>query len=254
MIFETHAHYDDEAFDEDRDELIPGLYEKGIEKIVNISVNRKTCEDTLGLIEKYPFFYGALGFHPSECADFNEAEYQWIKEAAEHERVVAIGEIGLDYHWPEPERELQKRVFKEQLRLARETGLPIVVHSRDAAKDTMDILKEHGAGLSGVVHCYSYHAQDALEYVRLGFNIGIGGVITFKNAHKLREVAEAVPLESIVIETDCPYLAPEPYRGKRNCSLYLTYVIDKLAEIKGITSEEAEQATWQNAMRMYNLI
>ena len=254
MIFETHAHYDDEAFDEDRDELIPELCGKGIEKIVNISVNRKTCEDTLGLIEKYPFFYGALGFHPSDCADFNEAEYQWIKEAAGHERVVAIGEIGLDYHWPEPERELQKKVFKEQLRLARETGLPIVVHSRDAAKDTMDILKEHGRGLSGVVHCYSYHVQDALEYVRLGFNIGIGGVITFKNAHKLREVAEAVPLGSIVIETDCPYLAPEPYRGKRNCSLYLTYVIEKLAEIKGISSEEAEQATWQNAMRMYNII
>ena len=254
MIFETHAHYDDEAFDKDRDELIPELYREGIEKIVNISVNRKTCEETLGLIEKYPFFYGALGFHPSDCADFNEEEYQWIKAAAKHERVVAIGEIGLDHHWPEPERELQRRVFKEQLKLARETGLPIVVHSRDAAKDTMDIIKEHGGGLSGVVHCYSYHAQDALEYVRLGFYIGIGGVISFKNAHKLKEVAEAVPLESIVIETDCPYLAPEPYRGKRNCSLYLRHVIEKLAEIKGITPEEVEEVTFQNAKRMYKII
>ena len=254
MIFETHAHYDDEAFDEDRDELIPKLYREGIEKIVNISVNRKTCEETLGLIEKYPFFYGALGYHPSDCAYFNEDEYQWIKDAARHERVVAIGEIGLDYHWPEPERELQKKVFKEQLKLAHETGLPIVVHSRDAAKDTMDILKEQGSGLSGVVHCYSYHVQDALEYVKLGFNIGIGGVITFKNANKLKEVAEAVPLENIVVETDCPYLAPEPYRGKRNCSLYLSLVIEKLAEIKGITAEEAEEATFKNALRMYNII
>ncbi len=254
MIFETHAHYDDEAFDADRNELIPELYREGIGKIVNISVNRKTCEETLGLIEKYPFFYGALGYHPSECEEFGETQYRWIKDASSHERVVAIGEIGLDYHWPEPERELQKEVFKQQLRLARETELPVVVHSRDAAKDTMDILKEHGRGLTGVVHCYSYHVQDALEYIRMGFYIGVGGVITFKNAHKLREVVEAVPLENIVIETDCPYLAPEPYRGKRNCSLYLKYVAEKLAEIKNVTVEEAEERTFQNAVRMYNII
>ncbi len=253
MIFDTHAHYDDEAFDEDRDELIPRLYEEGIKKVVNIGVNRKTCEDTLKLLAKYPFFYGALGFHPSDCADFDEEQYDFIKEKASEEKVVAIGEIGLDYYWDSHDREIQKKAFIEQLRLAGETGLPVVIHSREAAKDTMDIIKEHGKGLSGIIHCYSYHTQDALEYVRLGFCIGVGGVITFKNAHKLREVVEAVPLENIVIETDCPYLAPVPYRAKRNSSLYLPYVIEKLAEIKGISTEEIAEITYNNAMRVYGI-
>ncbi len=253
MIFETHAHYDDKAFDSDRDELIPKLKEEGIEKIVNIAVNRETCEKTLSLIEKYPFFYGALGFHPSDVSDFDEEQYDFIKEKAGHERVVAIGEIGLDYYWDRSEREVQKRAFIEQLKLAGELKLPVVIHSREAAKDTMDIIKEYGKGLSGVIHCYSYHVQDALEYVRMGFYIGIGGVITFQNAHKLREVAEAVPIDNIVIETDCPYLAPMPYRGKRNCSFYLTYVIDKLAEIRGMTYEEVERVTYENAVSMYRV-
>ncbi len=253
MIFETHAHYDDKAFDGDRDELIPKLKEEGIEKIVNIAVNRETCENTLSLIEKYPFFYGALGFHPSDAVDFDEEQYDFIKEKAGHERVVAIGETGLDYYWDKAERETQKKVFIEQLKLAGELKLPVVIHSREAAKDTMDIIREYGQGLGGVIHCYSYHVQDALEYVRLGFNIGIGGVITFQNAHKLREVAEAVPIENIVIETDCPYLAPVPYRGRRNMSLYLTYVIDKLAEIKEMSCEEVERVTYENAVRMYRV-
>ena len=253
MIFETHAHYDDEAFNEDREVLIPKLYEEGITKVVNISVNRETCENTLRLIERYPFFYGALGFHPSDSMDFNETEYAWIRDQTSHERVVAIGEIGLDYHWEEPDKEIQKRAFIRQLQLAQETGLPVVIHSRDAAQDTMDIIREYGRGLTGVIHCYSYHAQDAVRYVRSGFNIGVGGVITFKNAHKLREVVEAVPIENIVIETDCPYLAPEPFRGSRNSSMYLPYVIQKIAEIKGISMKETEDITYGNAVKMYRL-
>ncbi|HAG69714.1 MAG TPA: hydrolase TatD [Lachnospiraceae bacterium] len=276
MIFETHAHYDDEAFDEDRDELIPRLYEEGITRVVNISVNRKTCEDTLRLMEKYPFIYGTLGFHPSDCADFDETQYEWMLDTArKNEKIVAIGEIGLDYHYLEPmkapdtvfypdiplnelypedpDKALQKRVFIRQLELAKELSLPVVIHSRDAAKDTMDIIKEHGRGLTGVIHCYSYHTEDALQYIRLGFNIGVGGVVTYKNAHKLKEVVERIPIENIVIETDCPYLSPEPFRGKRNSSMNLPYIIQKIAELKGITMKEAEDITYGNAVMMYRL-
>ncbi|MBQ7564059.1 MAG: TatD family hydrolase [Lachnospiraceae bacterium] len=255
MIFDTHAHYDDEAFSEDREELIGKLNENGIRYVVNIGTCRETCVQTLRLTEKYPFFFGAIGFHPSDIAGFNENEERWFREQAKNEKIIAIGEIGLDYYWDKEEevQEKQREAFVSQLKLARQLKLPVAVHSREAAKDTMDIIKEHGQGLGGVIHCYSYHVQDALAYVEMGYYIGVGGVLTFKNARKLREVVEAVPIERIVLETDCPYLAPEPYRGKRNSSLYLPYVVEKLAEIKGLTPSEVEDITFKNAVDMYRI-
>ena len=256
MIFDTHAHYDDQSFDTDRDYLLNLMYNEGINKIVNMSYNKTSCEHTLEYINKYPFVFGALGVHPSDCAelDINEDELEWIKvQATNNDKIVAIGEIGLDYHYPEPDRDTQKKWFIKQLRLAKELNLPVCIHSRDAAMDTMDIMKAEAKDVGGVIHCYSYHADMALEYVKMGYYIGIGGVLTFKNAKKLREVAEAVPIERIVIETDCPYLTPEPYRGRRNSSIYLPYVIDKLAEIKGLSIEETESVTYKNALDLYKI-
>jgi TatD DNase family protein len=184
------------------------------------------------------------------CKDFMD----WMKEQADWEKTVAIGEIGLDYYWDkEPEvQEKQRYWFGRQIELARETGLPIIVHSRDAAADTMQVMKEHHAEeIPGVIHCYSYSKEMALEFIKMGYYIGVGGVVTFKNAKKLIETVEAIPLESILLETDCPYMAPEPYRGKRNSSLYLTYVRDKIAEIKGISPEEVERVTEQNARKLF---
>ncbi|MCR4740526.1 MAG: TatD family hydrolase [Lachnospiraceae bacterium] len=254
MIFETHAHYDDEAFDVDRDKILKLCYEEKVYPVINAAVNGKTCEATLKLTREYPFVYGVLGFHPSDAADYNDEERDLLRQRClSSDKILGIGEIGLDYHYDEPDREIQKEVFISQLKLARELSLPVVIHSRDAAKDTMDIIKEYGADLSGVIHCYSYHLKDALEYVKMGYYIGVGGVLTFKNAHKLREVVEGIPIERILLETDSPYLAPVPYRGKRNCSLYLTFVADALAEMKGISREEAERITFDNAVRLFGI-
>jgi len=255
MIFDTHAHYDDEAFDGDRDALLCSLAENGVEAVVNIGASIQTTKNTLELIRRYPFVYGAVGVHPNETGELNEQLMDWLKHVARSERVVAIGEIGLDYHWEEPEPEVQKHWFVRQLALARETGLPIVVHSRDAAKDTLDIIKAERAGeLGGVIHCFSYSLEMAKEYLKLGFYLGIGGVLTFSNAKKLKEVVAYMPLDRIVLETDCPYLAPVPYRGKRNSSLYLPQVVTAISQIKGIPEEEVIAVTNCNAKQMYHIL
>lgn len=253
MIFETHAHYDDEAFAEDREALLAGLPEKGIGRVVNIGASLASCETTIKLMEKYPFIYGALGIHPSETAELNEDNFARLKTWCMHEKCVAVGEIGLDYHWPEPEREIQKKWFIRQLKLARELKLPVVIHSRDAAKDTVDIMKEqHAEELGGIIHCFAYTKETAEIFLDMGFYFGIGGVVTFKNAKKLKEAVEFIPLDRIVVETDSPYLAPEPNRGKRNNSLNLPYIIEEIAAIKQVTREEVEKITWQNAEKIYN--
>ena len=253
MIFETHAHYDDEAFAEDREALLSELPKKGIGRVVNIGASLASCETTLKLMEKYPFVYGALGIHPSETAELNEENFARLKDWCMHEKCVAVGEIGLDYHWPEPEREIQKKWFVRQLDLARRLKLPVVIHSRDAAKDTVDIMKEqHAEELGGIIHCFAYTKETAEIFLNMGFYFGIGGVITFKNAKKLKEAVEFIPLDRIVVETDSPYLAPEPNRGKRNSSLNLTYILEEIAAIKHVTREEVEKITWQNAIKIYN--
>ncbi|MCR5835837.1 MAG: TatD family hydrolase [Lachnospiraceae bacterium] len=256
MIIDTHAHYDDEKFDTDRDEILNSLYEGGIEKIVNIGANLNSCEKTLELVEKYPFVYGALGVHPSDIAELNEEAFLWLEESLDHEKIVAVGEIGLDYYWckDKEEQKKQREWFVRQMNLAREKKLPIVVHSRDAAKDTLDIVKaEKAREIGGIIHCFSYSKEIAKEYLDMDFYLGIGGVITFKNAKKTVEVVEYAPIEKIVLETDCPYLAPVPYRAKRNSSLYLPYVVEKIADIKKMTPQEVIDITRENALKVYGI-
>lgn len=254
MIFDTHAHYDDEAFDEDRESVLNSLAENGIGAVVNVGASIQSTKNTLELMKRYPFVYGAVGVHPNETGELNDHLMDWLKHVAQEEKVVAIGEIGLDYYWNEPDPEVQKHWFERQLALAREVNLPIVVHSRDAAKDTLDIIKAERAGdLGGVIHCFSYSLEMAREYLNLGFYLGIGGVLTFNNARKLKEVVEYMPLDRIVLETDCPYLSPVPNRGKRNSSLNLSYVVEAISQIKSVTPEEVAAVTEQNARRMYRL-
>lgn len=254
MIFDTHAHYDDDAFDEDREPLLAQLKAAGIERVVNVGASIHSSHTTLELIEKHDFLYGAIGVHPSETEELNEEWMNWLEEKSHEKKVVAIGEIGLDYHWEEPARDVQKYWFVRQLDLARKVKLPVIIHSRDAAKDTLDIMKaEHGSDIGGVIHCFSYTKEMAREYLDMGFFLGIGGVLTFKNARKLVETVEYAPLDRLVLETDCPYLAPVPNRGKRNSSLNLTYVADQLAAIKGVDRETVEKMTWDNARRLYRL-
>lgn len=249
MIFDTHAHYDDKQFDDDRDELLNSMQEHGVGTIVNVSATYESCERIVDMAQKYPFMYAAVGVHPDEVGSLDEGRFARMKELFKRDKVVAVGEIGLDYYWDNESHELQKEWFIRQLDLARELDLPVNIHSREAAQDTMEIIKEHGRGLKGIIHCYSYSKEMAEEYVRLGYSIGVGGVVTFKNGRRLKETVEAVPLTSIVLETDCPYLAPEPFRGKRNDSSYIKYVAETIAGIKGVTCEEVVRQTEENARK-----
>jgi TatD DNase family protein len=254
MIFDTHAHYDDEQFDIDREELLGKMQGAGIETIVDVGASLETTKKALELAHRYDFIYAAVGVHPSEVEELDDDSIELLRSLCRDDKCVAIGEIGLDYHWPDPAPELQKLWFRRQLNLARSEHLPVIIHSRDAAADTMEIMADERAEeIGGVVHCFSYSKEIARQCVKMGFYIGIGGVLTFKNARKMVEVMEDTPMDRILLETDCPYLAPEPYRGKRNSSLYLPYVVQKMAEIKGITTEEVISITRKNAMTMYGL-
>lgn len=255
MIFESHAHYDDHAFDEDRDILLSSMRDNGIEYIVNVGANLESTRTTIELAKQYPFVYGAAGVHPSDTAQLNEENFKWLTMQCAEPKVVAIGEIGLDYYWEEPEHDIQKKWFVRQLELARACHKPVIIHSRDAAKDTYDIMtSSHAEEIGGVIHCYSYSAQMALDYVKMGFYIGIGGVVTFKNGKKMREVVQAVPIERILLETDSPYLAPEPNRGKRNSSLNIPYIAQQIAQIKGLAYEEVVQITNHNAKQLFHIV
>ena len=253
MIFDTHAHYDDEQFDTDRDQLLASMEAGGVGTIVNVGASLASSRTSVSLAERYSFIYAAVGVHPDHTGELDEDKLRELRELCGQEKVVAVGEIGLDYYWDEAPREVQKRWFVRQLELARELDLPVLIHSREAAADTLEIMQEHARGLEGVIHCFSYSKELAREYVRMGFFIGVGGVVTFKNGRKLKEVVEDIPLTSIVLETDCPYLAPVPYRGKRNSSLNLPYVVEELAQIKGLTPEEIVEITNRNARRLYRL-
>ena len=257
MIFDTHTHYDDDQFEEDREALLLSMAEQGVGAIANMGASMRGAKDSVALAKKYSFVYAAVGIHPDHAKELNEEEFEVLKHLAAEEKVVAIGEIGLDYYWDATDRKDQKYWFKRQLSLAQECNLPVVIHSRDAAADTLEIMKEayaqSGKSLTGVIHCFSYETEMAREYVKMGFFLGVGGVATFKNGRKLKEVIEDTPLDKIVLETDCPYLAPVPFRGKRNSSEKLSYVVDAIAEIKGVTKEEVERITWENACRLYRL-
>lgn len=254
MIFDTHAHYDDEAFDDDRDSLLSGMEEGGVGRIVNVGANMKTSAVTIELTKQYPFVYGAVGVHPNEVGGMIDSDIQQLERWSALDKIVAIGEIGLDYHYDEPPKEVQFRWFEAQAELARQVHLPIIVHSRDAAKDTVDIMKSlHAGEIGGVVHCYSYTKELARDFLEMDYYFGIGGVLTFPNAKKLKEAAAYIPMDKIVLETDCPYLAPVPNRGKRNSSLNIHYVVEILAEIKGMTEEEIEAVTFENAKQLYRM-
>ena len=254
MIFDSHAHYDDEAFDADREEVLLSLESCGVGTAVNVSASLDSVQRTLDLVKQYPFIYGAVGIHPDHVGELTEEKFAWLRNQCRQEKIVAIGEIGLDYYWDKEQHGIQKEWFVRQLRMARELGMPVIIHSREAAADTMEIMKqEYHEDVPVVVHCYSYSPEMAREYLKMGYYLGIGGVLTFKNAKKLKEVVQEAPLERLLLETDCPYLAPVPFRGKRNDSRNLTYVAEAIGELKGVSPEEVIRVTGENAMRFYRL-
>ncbi|MFX0548366.1 TatD family hydrolase [Hathewaya histolytica] len=254
MIFDSHAHYDDESFDEDRHELLQSLNkDRGIIGILNCGSSIEGARDSFKLAKKYDFIYAAVGVHPEYADIVSDDIIKEIKEMAKDNKVRAIGEIGLDYYWEEnPPKEVQKEAFRKQMELARELNLPVVIHDRDAHKDTLDIIKEF-PDVKGVVHCFSGSVEFSKECLNQGYYIGITGVVTFKNAKKIIEVVEIVPMERLLVETDCPYMAPTPHRGERNRSDYIEYVIEKIAEIKKLKSEEIEKITIDNVKKLLNL-
>ena len=254
MIFETHAHYDDEAFAQDRENLLASMQEHGIGYIVNACASIESLKDTEELMEQYPFVYGAFGIHPDDAEKMTEETLEEIRQLSRLPKAVAIGEIGLDYYWhkEEHEHEIQKKMFLAQMEIAREEKLPFMIHSREAAKDTLNLVKDcmKGGMYGGIIHCFSYGKEMAREYLDMGLYLGIGGVVTFKNAKKLKEVVAYAPLEQLVLETDSPYLSPEPNRGKRNSSLNLPYVAEAIAQIKGCSAEEVIAVTEENAKKL----
>lgn len=253
MIFDSHAHYDSNQFDEDRDELLMSMKEHGVGTVITVGATLASCDSVVQLAEKYPHVYAAVGIHPDEVGDLNEETFAHVQSQCQKDKVLAVGEIGLDYYWDKESHETQKRWFVRQLDLARELDLPVMIHSRESAADTMEIMRKHAKGLRGVIHCFSYSPEQAKEYVKMGFYIGVGGVVTFKNGRKLKEVVEQIPLERILLETDAPYLAPVPHRGKRNSSLYLPYVAEEIAAIKGITPQEVIRVTENNAKSLFGI-
>lgn len=255
MLFDTHAHYDDAQFDEDRDALLASLPEQGIGWVVDPGCDVTSSRKAVAIAKAHPHVYAAVGYQPEECGEYNEERLAEIAELARtnRDKVVAIGEIGLDYHWPEnPDRALQKQCFRDHLALAQELDLPVIVHDRDAHQDSMSIIREFPK-VRGVFHCYSGSTEDAKMLVRLGWNLSFTGVVTFKNARKALEVIEMLPEDRIMLETDSPYLAPVPNRGKRNDSRNLIYIRDKIAEIRGVTPEQVEAFTTENALKFFRI-
>ena len=250
MYFDSHAHYDDKRFDEDREALLQELPLSGIEYVINSASDMESSLTSIELSEKYDYIYAAVGVHPHEVKNMKDSDIEGLKKLSTHKKVVAIGEIGLDFYYDLSERDVQRFWFKKQLELSKELDLPVIIHSREASQETFDIIKQSGVN-KGVIHCYSGSAQMALDYVNMGFYIGIGGVITFSNAKKLIEVAEKVPLDKILIETDCPYLSPVPNRGKRNDSRNLLYVVEKLAEVKKMEPSTVSNVTKDNAKMLF---
>lgn len=253
MIFDTHAHYDDEQFQEDRETLLASLPAHGVGLVLNPGITVETSRMAVEMARRYDHVYAAVGIHPEECADFRPEQIEELRALAQEEKVVAIGEIGLDYYWEDnAPRELQKKVLRAQLALALELDLPVIIHDREAHADTLAIVKEF-PGLRGEFHCYSGSAEMARELLDMGWYLGFDGPITFKNNKKAPAVVAAVPLERMLLETDAPYLTPAPYRGKRNDSTYVHLVAEKIAEWKGLTPAEVEQATWDNGKRFFGI-
>lgn len=253
MLFDTHVHYDDEQFDADRTEVLKSLKTYGVGSIVNIGSSMKTSRTSVALAEKYDFVYAAVGVHPSETDGLCEADMNELKRLAANPKVRAIGEIGLDYHYPDDVAPpVQKKWLERQLELAKELDMPVVIHDRESKGECLEILKKHRIS-NGVVHCFSGSAETAREILKLGMMISFTGVLTFKNARRAVEACAAIPLDRLMIETDCPYMSPEPHRGERNFSGYVEFVARKMAEIKGVSYEEIAEITTRNAKRFYRI-
>ena len=252
MLFDTHAHLNDPAFDKDRESLILGLPEKGVEFVLNAGCCLASSKDCIALAEKYPFIYASVGSHPDSADEVNEEVIDQFRQMAQHPKVKAIGEIGADYYYETIPREIQLKAFRMQMELARELDMPVIVHERNAHDDGMKVVKEF-KGVTGVFHCYSGSAEMARQLVDMGWYIGFTGVLTFKNARKAVETAERIPLDRIVLETDCPFMAPEPFRGRRNDPGYLFRMAERLAEIRGISVEEVHAITTENAKKLYRI-
>ena len=253
MLFDTHAHYDDEAFDGDRRELLAAMPDRNVGLIVNPGCTVESSRTAVALAAEFPHVYAAVGIHPENCGGFAPEQMDEIRALAKGDKVVAIGEIGLDYYWPEnPPRELQQQVLRAHMALAQELDLPVIIHDREAHADSLSIVKEFPA-VTGVFHCFSGSVEMARELLKLGWMLSFNGAVTFKNARKAPEVIGEVPMDRLMIETDAPYLTPVPFRGKRNDSSYVHLVAEKIAQIKGISPEEVEQATWENGKRFFDI-
>ena len=252
MLFVTHAHLDDRAFDCVREALISGLPEKGIALVMNPGCSLESSKNAVALAKKYPFLYAAVGSHPDAADEVDEAVLNEYRLLCREEKVKAIGEIGLDYHYEDIPREIQKKAFRVQMALAREVGLPVIIHQREALADCLEILGDFPE-VKGVFHCFSGSAQTARELTAQGWYVGFTGVLTFKNARRALEAAQAVPRDRIVLETDCPYMAPEPYRGRRNDPGYLYRMAEVLGELLEITPDETQELTLQNGKRLYGI-
>lgn len=254
MLFDTHVHLNADQFSEDVTEVIERARAAGVSNMVVVGFNKETIEKAIKLVEQYDFLYASVGWHPVDAILMRKEDFEWLEKVAGHPKVVALGEMGLDYHWDTSPRDVQKEVFRKQIRLARKLRLPIIVHNREATEDVVQILKEEKAEeVGGIMHCFSGSPEIAKACIQLNFYISLGGPVTFKNAKKPKRVAEEVPLDRLLIETDCPYLAPHPYRGKRNEPAYVQLVAKQIAEIKGISYEEVAEATTANAKKLFGI-
>lgn len=254
MIFESHAHYDDEKFNNDRQQIIEAVYNSGVTKVMNAATNLQSAVAIIDLCNQHEHIFGAVGVHPHDVQDMHDKDLETLIGLAAHQKIKAIGEIGLDYYYDNVPKEIQKLWFREQIKVALDLELPLIIHSRDAAQDTYDILEDMDAGkIGGVIHCFSSSVEMAQRFISLGFKIGVGGVITFSKAKEIKEVVQAIALEHLLVETDAPYLAPTPNRGKRNDSRNLTYIIEAIAQIKGIEPQVVEEITYENAMTLFKI-
>ena len=254
MLFDTHVHLNAEQYEDDLQEVINRALEKGVQNMVVVGVDEPTIKKAIQIAETYDFIYASVGWHPVDAIDMTDEHLAWIEELAQHPKVVALGEMGLDYHWDKSPKEVQKDVFRRQIRLARKVNLPIIIHNRDATEDVVTILKEeHVEEVGGIMHCFTGSIEVAKQCMDMNMYISFGGPVTFKNAKKPKEVATELPLDKLLIETDCPYLTPHPFRGKRNEPGYVSYVAEQIAELKGITYEELADITTANAKKLFGI-
>ncbi|KHF38052.1 TatD family hydrolase [Halalkalibacter okhensis] len=254
MLFDTHVHLNADQFEEDLDDVITRAKEAGVEYMVVVGFDELTINRALGLVEKYEFLYAAVGWHPVDAIDMTDEHLHWLEELSSHPKVVALGEMGLDYHWDKSPKDVQKDVFRKQIRLAKKVQLPIIIHNREADQDIVDILKEEKASeVGGIMHCFGGSVEIAKECLAMNFHISLGGPVTFKNAKRPKQVAKEIPMDRLLIETDCPYLAPHPFRGKRNEPAYVKLVAEEIAELKEIEFEQLAKQTTANAKEIFGI-